>query len=67
MSIITIILTYKMSGNPVKNQRKKPRRNFPCNENRKRRYITRGDVFLPELNLLREDQCAQWLLFMWID
>ena len=39
-----------MSGNPVKNQGKKPRRNLPCNEIRKRRYITRRNIFLPGLN-----------------
>ena len=53
------ILRYKLSGNPAKNQRKTPRRNSPCKETRKCPYITRGNVFLPELNLKREDQCTQ--------
>ena len=39
-----------MSGNPVKNHGKKPRRNLPCKETGKRRYITTGNVFLPGLN-----------------
>ena len=39
-----------MSGNPVKNHGKKPRRNLLCKETCKRRYITRRNVFLPRLN-----------------
>ena len=41
---------YKMSENPVKNHGKKPQRNSPCKETQKRRYITRGNVFLPGFN-----------------
>ena len=41
---------YKWNKNPVKNQSKKTR---------KRRYITKGNVFLPELNLQRENQHVQ--------
>ena len=39
-----------MSGNPAKNHKKKPRRNSPLKETPKRRYITRGNAFLPGYN-----------------
>ena len=51
----------KMSENTVKNQKKKPRKNSPCKETRKHRYITTGDVPLSELNLQKEDQCTKRL------
>ena len=35
MTILTIILRYKMRGDPVKNQRKKPQRNLSCKETQK--------------------------------
>ena len=42
-----------MSVNPIKN------RNLLSKKNRKRQHITRGNVFLPVLNIPREDKRAQ--------
>ena len=48
-----------MSVNPIKNHNKKPQRNLLSKKNRKRQHITRGNVFLPVLNIPREDKRAQ--------
>ena len=55
-----------MSGNPVKNHGKKPQRNFPCKETRKRRYITRRNVFFLDLtsthNTVQQLGYVNWLI-----